>query len=196
MDPETEQLIKRDAPLVTQPSGERIVSELRRLSADGFRRLEELGLLQPLGGSVAGLDRAHTVEHPDYTLVVVFGDRLFELPLSNETKRFARALLRAEAPPNDSPRAIHRFRKTTEPWALEALAFLGAAGFEDAVRTARAGDPQGPLLRGGELDLPPGPEIGRLLSEIEEERAAGTISTKEEALEYARRNARSVRGDG
>jgi hypothetical protein len=52
------------------------------------------------------------------------------------------------------------------------------------------------LLRGDELGLPPGPEIGRLLAEIEEERAAGTIATKEEALEYARRRAGAVREDG
>jgi hypothetical protein len=33
----------------------------------------------------------------------------------------------------------------------------------------------------------PGPEIGRLLELIAEERAAGTISTREEALELVRR---------
>ena len=192
---ETEQLLRRDAELVTQPSRERVVGELRRLSVDGFRRLDELGLLQPLGGSLDGLGRAGAVGHPDYNLVLVFGERLLRLPVSNETKRFARTLLRAEPPPNDSPRAIHRFRRSTEPWALEALAFLGADDFEEAVRTARAADPKRPLVRGGELGLPPGPEVGRLLAEIEEERAAGTISTKEEALEYARRHASPVRGD-
>jgi hypothetical protein len=57
-------------------------------------------------------------------------------------------------------------------------------------------DPDEPLVRGDELGLPPGPVIGRLLAEIEEERAAGTIATKEEALEYARRNAGAVREDG
>src|SRR6059058_271874 len=51
--PETEQLIRRDSGLVTNPSKERILGELRRLSADGFRRLDELGLLEPLGGSLA-----------------------------------------------------------------------------------------------------------------------------------------------
>jgi hypothetical protein len=35
--------------------------------------------------------------------------------------------------------------------------------------------------------VPPGPEIGRLLELIAEERAAGTISTREEALELVRR---------
>jgi tRNA nucleotidyltransferase (CCA-adding enzyme) len=194
--PETEELIRRDAGLVTNPSKERILAELRRLSVDGFRRLDELGLLRPLGGSLASIDRAGAAGYPDYDLVVVFGENLLKLPISNETKRFARTLLRAEPPANDSPRAIHRFRRATEPWALEALAFIGARGFGDAVIRAREAEPEKPLVRGGELELPPGPEVGKLLEEIAEERAAGTITTKEEALEYARRNSGSVRSDG
>jgi hypothetical protein len=47
-----------------------------------------------------------------------------------------------------------------------------------------------PLVRGDELGLPPGPEVGRLLELIEEERAAGAISTREEALALARRAVR------
>jgi hypothetical protein len=35
-----------------------------------------------------------------------------------------------------------------------------------------------------------------VLDAIDEERAAGTIETREEALEFARRNAGTVRGDG
>jgi hypothetical protein len=194
--PETEALIRRDAELVTRPSKERILGELRRLSADGFRRLDDLGLLQPLGGSLDRLERAGTPGQPDYDLVLVFGENLLKLPISNETRRFARTLLRAEPPANDSPRAIHRFRRATEPWALEALAFLGAREFEGAVTRSRESDPNKPLVRGGELGVPAGPEVGRLLDEIAEERAAGTITTKEEALEYARRNAGSLRGNG
>jgi len=193
--PETEALIRRDSELVTRPSKERILGELRRLSADGFRRLDDLGLLEPLGGSLDRLERAGAAGHPDYDLVVVFGENLLKLPISNETRRFARTLLRAEPPANDTPRAIHRFRRATEPWSLEALAFLGAAGFENAVNRSRKSDPNKPLVRGSELGVPPGPEVGRLLDEIAEERAAGTITTKEEALEYARRNASSLRGD-
>jgi len=194
--PQTEALIRRDRELVTNPSQERILAELGRLSVDGFRRLDELGLLAPLGGSLARIERAGAAGYRDYDLVVVFGDKLLKLPVSNETRRFARTLLRAEPPANDSPRAIHRFRRATEPWALEALAFLGAREFDEAVVRARAEEPQDPLIRGGELELPPGPEVGRLLEEIAEERAAGTITTKEEALEYARRNAGSLRRDG
>ena len=192
----TEQLLRAHAELATRPSGERILAELRRLSQAGLRRLDELGLLEPLGGSVAGLDRRALSDHPDYKLVVVFGENLGKLPIPNETRRFAQTLLRAEPPANASPRAIHRFRRATEPWALEALAFLDANEFRDGVLEARASEPAKPLVRGGELGIPPGPEVGRLLDEIAEERAAGTITTKEEALEYARRNAGPLRGDG
>jgi hypothetical protein len=41
-------------------------------------------------------------------------------------------------------------------------------------------------VRGDELGLPPGPEIGRILAIIDEERATGTVSTREEALALAR----------
>jgi hypothetical protein len=48
-------------------------------------------------------------------------------------------------------------------------------------------EPKDPLLRGDELGIPPGPEIGRLLDLVAEERAAGTISTREEALQLVDR---------
>jgi tRNA nucleotidyltransferase/poly(A) polymerase len=192
--PETEAQLRRDAPLVARPSGERILSELRRLSFAGFRRLEELGLLAPLGGSLARLRTADPLEDPNYRLVVVFGRELERLPISNELRRFARTLLAAKRPAADA-RGLHRFRRATEPWALEALAFLGASDLSEPLLAARRSAPRKPLLRGGELGLPPGPEVGRLLEEIEEERAAGTISTKEEALEYARHHTGAVRGE-
>lgn len=48
-----------------------------------------------------------------------------------------------------------------------------------------------PLLSGrdlmNDLDIPPGPEIGRLLRLIQEAQAAGELSTREEALQFARR---------
>jgi tRNA nucleotidyltransferase/poly(A) polymerase len=196
LDSETERLVRANAGLVTRPAGERILAELARLSAAGFERLEELGLLAPLGGSV---DRLRTLEDttPDLRLLAVFGDRLGQLPVSNELRRYAGKLLRAEVPVDLSPRAIHRFRRVTEPWAIDAARFAG--GDDELVRAieaARSEDPAAPLLRGDELGLPPGPEIGRLLAEIEEERAAGTIATKEEALDYARRRAGAVRQDG
>jgi len=186
MAPETEALVRKHAGLASQPAGERILGELRRLSAAGFRRLGELGLLAPLGGSLDG--PLGSVDSPEFRLVAVFGERLRRFPVSRGLARYARALLRAERPGDGSPRAIHRFRRATEPWALDALAFVGAVDLADAVRAAREHEPDEPLLRGDELGLPPGPEIGRLLELVEEERAAGTISTKEEALELVRRS--------
>jgi len=121
-------------------------------------------------------------------LVAVFGERLAGFPVSNELRRYAGALLRAEPPAEITPRSVYRFRRATEPWATDAARFAGGdEDLERAIEEARFRDPAEPLLRGDELGLPPGPEIGRLLALVEEERAAGTIETREEALELVRR---------
>jgi poly(A) polymerase len=48
-----------------------------------------------------------------------------------------------------------------------------------------------PLVRGdelaGELGIEPGPELGRLLAELEEATYAGEVTTREEAFGLARR---------
>jgi Poly A polymerase head domain len=190
LDPETEELVRASAGRAGEAAGERVLGELERLSPAGFRRAGELGLLDPLGGSADRLDEVDVVDTPGFLLAVVFGESLGRLPISNDLRRLLRVLLAAERPPDDSPREIHRFRRRTEPWALTALAFLGATDLYAAVRTARAADPPQPLLRGDdllELGLPPGPEVGRLLELADEERAAGTISTREDALDLVRR---------
>jgi len=189
-DAETERRVRDQAALASRPSGERILGELERLSTAGYRRLEELGLLTALGGSTGYFDRIDLADSPEYRLVCALGERLRALPISRRLGRYARTLLAAAAPGDDSPRAIHRFRRLTEPWALDALAFVGRPDLRRAVEQARAADPPQPLVRGDELGLAPGPEIGKLLELIAEERAAGTISTKEEALELVRRRAR------
>ena len=187
LDEATEELVRRHAGLVGDSAGERIVGELERLSPAGFERADSLGLLAPLGGSLERFGAVDLADTPGYLLVVVFGENVERYPVSNEVKRLARTLRRAERPEDDSPRAIHRFRRATEPWALTALAFLGADDLYGAVQAARVAEPKEPLLRGDELGIPAGPEIGRLLDLVAEERAAGTISTREEALQLVER---------
>jgi hypothetical protein len=194
MDEHTEALVRASASLVTRPAGERILAELRRLSAAGYRRLDEVGLLGLLGGALD--DRLEAVDDPDFRLVTIFGERIADLPISNELRRYAATLLRARPPDAPSPRAIHRFRRSTEPWALDALAFVGAQELAGLVEAARRAEPAEPLVRGDELGLPPGPEIGRILALIDEERAAGTISTRDEALALARSLAAGEEGHG
>ena len=142
LDEGTEALVRQHAALVTEPAGERILAELERLRPRGFFRLAELGMLAPLGGELDGLARVELLDRPGFLLVAVFGSALEGLPISNELRRYERNLLRAEAPQDRSPRSIHRFRRQTEPWALDAVAFLGgdaelALAVEDA-RAARA----------------------------------------------------------
>ena len=190
LDEESEALLRAAAGSAPDAAGERILGELERLSPDGFRRAGELGLLEPLGGSLARLDEVDVVDTPGFLLVVVFGEGLRRFPISNDLRRLARTLLAAGRPPDDSPRAIHRFRRQTEPWALTALAYLGATDLYQAVRAARAAEPAEPLLRGEDLlqlGVEPGPELGRLLEVVAEERAVGAVATREEALDLVRR---------
>ncbi len=187
LDAASEAQVRRDAHLVTEPAGERVLAELVRLSPTGYERLDELGLLEPLGGCAERLERLGASPSADLLLVAALRDAVFRLPISNETRRFARRLLAASPPADATPRAVHRFRRATEPWALEALSFLGGQAFEDAVVASRAADAPEPFLRGDELGVEPGPEVGRLLARIAEERAAGTIQTREEALELVHR---------
>jgi hypothetical protein len=193
LDAETERIVRANAGLVTRSAGERILAELARLGVAGFERLEEVGLLAPLGGST---ERLRELGEPpaEMRLVAVFRERLGSLPVPNELRRYAGALLRAELPPDLSPRSIHRFRRATEPWAIEAARFAGGREeLERAIEEARANDPPEPLVRGDELGLPPGPEIGRWLERIAEERAAGTITTREEAVDLVRRGVEARR---
>jgi hypothetical protein len=186
LDSQAEELTRAKAGLLTRAAGERILDELQRLSADGIERAGELGLLEPLGGRVD--PRLRAFDSPWFRLAVTFGENLGRLPIPGDLRRFGGILLRAEPPADGSPRAIHRFRRSTEPFAVEALAYVGAAELADAVERARTDEPAEPLVRGDELGLEPGPEVGRLLELIAEERAAGTISTREEALELVRRS--------
>ena len=186
LDPAAEELARAKAGLVTGAAGERILEELRRLRPEGFERLGELGLLEPLGGHVD--PRLRAFDSPWFRLTVTFGESLKQLPIPGDLRHFVNVLGRAEPPSDGAPRAIHRFRRATEPYSLEALAYVGAPEFAGAVEHARTTEPAEPLLRGDELGIPPGPEVGRMLERIAEERAAGTISTREEAMDLVRRS--------
>ncbi len=184
--PEAERLVREQAALADRPAGERTLDELARLSAAGFERLAELGLLAPLGGRAD--PRLRDFDSLWFRLAVTFDAELQRFPISNRLRRFVETLLRAAKPADGSPREVHRFRRATEPWALEALAYVGSNDLAGALEEARRRDPVEPLVRGDELGVPPGPEVGRLLEQIAEERAAGTIATREEALELVRRS--------
>src|SRR5262249_28569561 len=181
--PPPRELVRSEAELVAKAAGERVLAELERLGPRGYGRLDELGLLAPLGGALD--DRLDAFDSPRYRLVTVFKERVRSLPVSAETRRYARVLLNAERPADRTPRTIYRFPRATEPWTRDALAFVGASELAREVEAARGDDFDEPLVRGDELGLPPGPEVGRLLEQIAEERAVGTITTREEALELA-----------
>src|SRR5205085_2301546 len=96
LEPRTERLVRERARLADRPAGERILGELRRLSVAGWRRLADLGLLERLDGSLERADRAEAVDSADYRLVCFLGDAIGLLPISNELRRYAAALLRSD----------------------------------------------------------------------------------------------------
>ncbi len=76
--------------------------------------------------------------------------------------------------------------------AIDAHLRLARGMLVDALGWRAEGPPQ-PLLRGDELarelGIPPGPRVGELLEELLQARYAGEISTREDALAYARARA-------
>jgi putative nucleotidyltransferase with HDIG domain len=113
------------------------------------------------------------------------------------------------------PRRVHEYLRATQPVAADVtlltvadrLSARGSGPFatgeaiEAHLSLARGmlaaaldwhrDGPPAPLLRGGELaaelGIAPGPELGDLLAELEAAQYAGEVSTREEALERARR---------
>ena len=162
LDAETEALVRGHGGARCAARGR---ADPRRARAPLARGLAAPGRARPareLGGSAERLDAADLVESPRVPPRRGARAGLERLPISNELRRYAATLLRAEPPADGSPRAIHRFRRATEPWALDALAFVHARASTSRrrARGAREREPAEPLLRGDELGLPPGPEIG------------------------------------
>lgn len=105
-------------------------------------------------------------------------------------------------------RSVHRFLQATAPWTVDVVVFTCADRLATRGRNAEPAiaahlavarelleqafeeGPAEPLIRGDdlarELGLAPGPRIGELLARIEEDRFAGEIATREEAVARAR----------
>jgi len=88
-------------------------------------------------------------------------------------------------------RSVWRYLQATEPYAPEVTVFTVAD------RLATRGRNAGPAIRAHlelarELGLPPGRRLGELLERLEEDRFAGAIVTREDAL----RRARELAGGG
>jgi len=79
-------------------------------------------------------------------------------------------------------RLATRGRKSGE--AIARHLQLARAVLPEALAWHRDGPPR-PLLRGDELGLPPGPEVGRVLAALVEAQFAGEVTTREEARAYA-----------
>ena len=182
LDGETEALLRRSTALVTRAAGERILVELPALSA-GYRRLAEVGLLAELGGAVD--ERLEALDDPDFRLVAVLRERLADLPISNDLAGTrtcsARATARGRVPALDPPfPPRHRALGARRPRVRRRRRAHRRRGGRSPRGPRRAARPR------RRARLQPGPEIGRILAVIDEERAAGTIATREEALELAR----------
>jgi poly(A) polymerase len=78
----------------------------------------------------------------------------------------------------------------TRSGAIDAHLELAREMISEGLEWRRSGPPEAPI-RGdelaAELGIEPGPELGRLLGEIEAARFAGEISSRDEAVELARR---------
>ena len=112
-------------------------------------------------------------------------------------------------------RSVWRYLRATRPYSAEVTIFTMAdrlatrgrnadeaiaAHMElarEMLRYAAADPPREPLVRGDELarelGIRPGPELGELLARLEEDRFAGEIATREDALRRARELGGTVR---
>ena len=137
LDGETEQLVREHAALV----------DAARRRADP-RRAAAASRPRATGGSTSSgcsrrsaarsTDRLDRVDSPDYRLVAVFGEGLRRLPGLQRAAPLREGAAARRARRTATRAAIHRFRRATEPWALDALAFVGAGELGARGRAAPA----------------------------------------------------------
>ena len=187
LDPAAEELLRVEGRARHRAAGERILDELRRLSADGIERL----------GGARAARAARRAPRPEAARL-----RLAVVPARGHVRREPEAvadrgrpapLRRDHAPRGGAGRRVAAVDPSLPPRDRAVRARGARLRRGDRALGARSSRParpsrREPLLRGDELGIEPGPEVGRLLELIAEERAAGTISTREEALELVRRS--------
>ena len=140
MDAETEELLRRSATLVTRPAGERILAELRRLSPAGYppARRPSVCLPSSAARSTTASTRS-TTRTSGSSSSSATGSRGCR---SRTTCAATRKCSCARALPRTRPHARSiASAATTEPWTLDALAFVGATELAGVVEAARAAEP-------------------------------------------------------
>lgn len=198
-----------DAPLgdqLTVGEGLRFAALFHDLGKPATRSVNPAGRVMFIGHDRAGAELCRAICDR-----LRAGARLRELTAQVTRDHLRLGFLVHERPL--SRRMVYGYITATEPLALETTAFTVAdrlatrgqrtrdeaveAHLELAVemcgeiRAWRAAGPLEPLVRGdeltAELELAPGPLVGRLLEHIAEARFAGEVSSRAEALDLARR---------
>ena len=140
LDPQAEELTRASAGLLTRAAGERILDELRRLSADGIERAGELGLLEPLGGRID--PRLRAFDSPWFRLAVTFGRE----PRASADPGRPAPVRRHPAPGGASGGRLAARDPSVPP--LDRAVRAGGAGLRRGGRVGRRGG-AGPRRRAG-----------------------------------------------
>ena len=167
-------------PQVVQAEGGDVVHELL-----GRAQAPQHGARQRASGKLVDQEAEPQVVQAEA------GDVVHERPLDRRTVwRYLRATapVSAEVTVFTVADRLATRGKNAEP-AIEAHLGLAREVLGPALER-RSAARAAPLLRGDELarelELPHGPRLGELLAQLEEDRYAGAISTREEALRRAR----------
>jgi putative nucleotidyltransferase with HDIG domain len=197
-----------DEPLadeLTRSQALRFAALLHDIGKADTRRLTDTGRVTFIGHDALGADMVRKI-----CVRLRTSERLREFLARITRQHLVLGFLVHERPL--SQRAVYRYLKLCSPVEVEVTLFTCAdriatrgKNAEEAIEahldlarelmTAalrwRAEGPPRPPLRGDELaqelGIEPGPDLGRLLAEVEEASYAGEVTTADQAVEYARR---------